>query len=76
MSRRGRQRDEDDDDGGDDILTSILFGNINEDGRADVDYLDEARSGPFSTCVNLIVQRASSEVPALVCSTALLHPVS
>ncbi|GLI68617.1 hypothetical protein VaNZ11_013091, partial [Volvox africanus] len=38
---RSSQRDDDEGEEGGDIFTSILFGNINEDGRADADYLDE-----------------------------------
>ncbi|GIL64914.1 hypothetical protein Vafri_18751, partial [Volvox africanus] len=38
---RSSRRDDDEGEEGGDIFTSILFGNINEDGRADADYLDE-----------------------------------
>ncbi|GIL72292.1 hypothetical protein Vretimale_19965, partial [Volvox reticuliferus] len=41
MPRSSRRDEDEGEEGGDDIFTSVLFGNINEDGRADVDYLDE-----------------------------------
>ncbi len=43
MSGRREHDSDDGEEGGEDLLTGILFGNIGENGRVDVDYLDEVR---------------------------------